>query len=421
MKELWNKAVDNFSDDVVSIIDNTFDEISEMAPAFEKVEDELVDCQRGSELFIPITKLANVHNKVVELDKKILNLETKVEIPMIDYQDMETMLEIQITFENFLTSFCRRPLRKAISKDPKPEPSQQNKEYVPNLFRYLRLAVIQDDISMFRNIIENPNMPPRSLVNILKFRLESNLDNNNDSGDGTNDSNKCSLLILAAINRSENILRYLIHLEGIDLLELFKGFNIVNYLLNFKHVPESVVNLIEEIFELQPKLVDSINCDGSSMLQTFSLLGQRNLCRTLIEKYGVNVNKPFPNKSTPLILAIQLKDKPLFDLFMSLGASLAVTGRYKNSTLHVACQIDWPEPIYEILREHSDMVEWQNEDEETPVFVTFASDSLNILQSLSECQKLEVFATAFKTKKNMLDLAQDLGAKRIIDWLNSFD
>ena len=65
-----NNVIDKFQQNVEKHVDNICAETAQLSPVLQNVEEELAECQKGSEMFIPIDKLANLHNDIVNLDKK---------------------------------------------------------------------------------------------------------------------------------------------------------------------------------------------------------------------------------------------------------------------------------------------------------------------------------------------------------------
>ena len=254
------------------------------------MEVKLAECQKDSEIFMPMEKLANVHNEIVNLDKTMIKLKEGFKIPKVDRTAKDLEL-IEKTVLKLLEKLCGPSLSKNIfenfTEENQKSTTDEDERYVPTFLKELRLAIIKNDIDKFKLIVENPKMPPRSIQYILQYDFEVNIRLYNDQS-------KHSALILAGFNKSFDIIRYLIHLDGIDLLQRSGRFNIVDRLLRVKASSE-VDKLVEEILTIEPKLVREIDSRKMNLLQQVIYNGSIHLFRLLVEKYKFDVNEHFQN------------------------------------------------------------------------------------------------------------------------------
>ena len=403
IKSTFNGIIDKFQQNVEKHFENICVDVTLLSPILQQFEEKLADCQNDSEMFIPMDKLANFHNDVVSLDKKMVKLKNEFQIPKnIDVELIETT--VQKLLKNLGGPSLSKNVFGNVTEDcqlAKPE------KYIPTLFQQLRLAIIKNDIEMFKSIVENPEMPPRSINYILQYGFEIN---------ASFDPPKHSALIFAGINNSFDIIRYLIHLDGIDLLQRSGRYNIVQYLLSNKRACSVVDKLVEEILAIQPKLVNEIDSEDLNLLQFVIFHGSTYLCRLLVEKYNFNVNAHFRDGSTPLTHAIFCKNMKSYKQLLSLGASPAVTEKDKNSTLHIACQEEWPEGICELVSKFPDMLNWNNDDGDTPLSLVITEDDLGTMKTIYDCLKQHSIEMEFLNKNYLVKLANCNKASKILEW-----
>ena len=409
LKNTLNNVIDRFQQNVEKHIDNICAETAQLSSVLQNVEEELAECQKGSEMFIPMNKLANVHNDVVCLDKKMTKLKEAFEIPKIDRtaKDVEV---IETTVQKLLETFCRPSLSKNVfenvTEENQKSTTDEGEKYVPTIFKELRLAIIDNDIDQFKSIVENPKLPPRSINYILQCQF-----------DGYFIESPTSIpLLLAAFNKSFDIVRYIIHLEEVDLLERFEEYNIIEHLLEIE-VPNSEIDkLAEEILTIQPKLAEEIHLRDMNLLQQVINQESPYLCRLLVEKYNFDVNAQCPDGSTPLIDAIYCKNMDILKELLSLGASPAVTDRDKNSTLHMACQEEWPEGICELVSKFPEMLNWKNNKGVTPLSMVITLDDVEAMKTIYDCLKQNSIEMNILDKNYLIELATSKQASKILEW-----
>ena len=417
IKSTFNGIIDKFQRNVEKHIGKNCVDATQLLPALQNVEVKLAECLKGSEIFMPMEKLANVHNDVVSLDKKIINLKGAFQIPKIGRAANDVEL-IETTVQKLLEKFCcpilSRNVFENVTEENQNSTTDEDEKYVPTLLQELRLAIIKNDIDQFKLIVENPKMPPLSIQYILQYEFERHLHY------FSNDPPKHSALILAGFNKSFDIIRYLIHLDGIDLLQRSGRFNIVDRLLRVKASSE-VDKLVEEILTIEPKLVREIDSRNMNMLQLVIFQGSTYLCRLLVEKYNFDVNAQFLDGSPPLIEAIFYQHIDIYKELLSLGASPAVTDRDKNSTLHMACQKAWPEGICELVSKFPEMLTWKNNKGINPMSFILISDDLETMKTIYDCLKQNSIETEFLNKNYLVRLAYRNKASKILEWAKTIE
>ena len=406
-----------------SQIQKVCSEIPQLETNLEQIQNKLGDYQQVSEYFVPISQLAKVHNDVVDFDKKLGKLKDSLSVPLIDDSSKKGIRsgEISDRFRLQLLNLCnwKLPEINPIAQ-PKTDDGghvEEEEEYIPNYLQSLRKAVIENDIETFKVIVENPEMPPKSIEYLLKhqFPIPPNADFRNEKTKAASGTEKCSLLLFAIFNCSFDIVRYLIHLDGINLLEEFQGKNAASHLLMNRN--ESREKLVEEMLEIEPELINSEDKEGLSFFEQVISSKSPFLCRVLVEKHQVDINKQFQTGWTPLTMAVHLKQKEVFEQLLSLGASPTVTAFDNWSCIHEACKLDWPLVIKEILPKYPQMLKKCDNKGFNPLTVIMAKDSLNALKAVYDCYEPSSLPTDLRDKNKLAPLAIRWKAGKILSWL----
>ena len=94
-----------------------------MSPALVNVEKKLAGFQKGIEMFIPMDKLASVHNEIVNLDKTMIKLMEGFKIPKVDRAEKDVEL-IEMTVQKLLEKMCGPSLSKNVFESVSEENQQ---------------------------------------------------------------------------------------------------------------------------------------------------------------------------------------------------------------------------------------------------------------------------------------------------------
>ena len=377
MKNICCNVIDGFQKKVQSHIETTICDCYEVAPSIQEVDAELEKCQKVSEIFLPVSKLTSVHNKVVELDQTIMKLKNDLIIPTIKNPD--DTKRIQKSLDGLLNTFCNESLSEKVFGILSNDGS--NKGYVPGVVETLFKAVQDNDLESFKPTIENTKMPAQAVKYMLNCSWQ--IKDRTSADDDETDSLKHSLLSLAVAYDSEDIIRCLMGIDGVNLLEKYSGKTIVHHLLSAKNISNTMEKFIEDLLEKEPKLVSMTDSGRTCTFQYAITAESLHLCRVLVEKFGLDVNHHFEDGSTALLTAIQTKSEKVFDLLLSLGASLTLTRSHdQQSCLHEAFKMDWSYAVKIILSKHPEMLERSTTDMYYPIQTLAKFDSLSAYKVL---------------------------------------
>ena len=446
---MFENVTQKFKTKVKNHITTAHDTVLKLADEIKKVETELKVCQEGSEIYIPISKLAKVHNEIAELDQKMTSLKDDMVAPMIDKRDNSESDFVNAAFQDVFNKFSGKSLLESVFANywkADNFPCEEIGDYVPNLLQKLRNAIYKKDTETFKSVMENPDMPPNAVKYFLDYRfnsiadlesakdpdynpeanvIESESDDDNDDDEENIPVRKYSLLMAAALSESVEIVRFLIHFDGVDLMETFDGKNIVHHLLELRKPTDDisceVEKLVEEILELQPKLANSTDADGASLFQLVVKAKSAYLSRILVEKYNMDVDAQLEDGSTPLMTAIRVKSKSVFDQLIALKASPAVTGKDNISCLHEACKLNWPDAVEAILPKFPDMLKWEDSEKSTPLSLIIDCDSAVALQAVAKCVHYGSLLVENPNIDELRTSAVQKGAQKVADWFKSFD
>ena len=407
MKRVCCEEIDKLKRRIVDGVDKTCQDVEQ---DLKDVEKTLDDCQMDSELFLPMKQMVSVYNDVKQLDEKLT--ETKVDeiFLAVDKIGDTSIKQFRNQFQDLLTK---------VLPSSSSNVDQEQAKYIPRFLQLLRKAAIEDDIDTFKVLLEGFNSPPRSKEFILKYRFEP-YDRDHDMYCA---EKSCSIWMVACGNDSLQVAQYLLDNCEIDLWENLGCLNAIDILcfnsFNLSETPQKET-LIEKILEMDPKLADACDVDqGIAPFERFIGLHSLYLCKIMVEKYGVDVNKPWQDGYWPLMAAIDNKDKAIFDYFLSLGASLASKRTDSNTMLHIACKRDWPYAIERILPSFPHLLEARNGKGESVFCLIFASDCVNALKSIETWFEINPKLRNSRTKQFFRQLAVNKNAQKIIEWLDS--
>ena len=269
VSQIMEDVLKTFRAKVTNHIEIASENALKLATDLQKVNVGLKACQEGSEIYIPLSKLVNVHNDVVALDQKIASLKEDLIAPCIDTSNKNEFSFIESSFKSVLVHFSGKSLLDSIFLKYWEEEncSGEDKDvYVPNLLQTLHNAVTLDDLKGFQNILEKSNFHADAMKYIVDYKfqpfedLEESMDVDDNSEDEQEDKEdeesekgdedvelkrrSYTLLMLAAICGSVKTAKYLIHLDTVNLMETFDGKSLVHHLLTTGNITAELENLI---------------------------------------------------------------------------------------------------------------------------------------------------------------------------------
>ena len=411
IKLLFTDSIEETKEKINKHIDSVFLDISEVSPTVKKLYSELDKCRLISEMFLPISQIATLHKEITSFDKSLAKMDKDLKMPEVNKSEIAHLNAIRSSFQSIFMDFCEPQLAaKVFTNFPKAD-QEQTDLYVPTFFQSLRKAVVDGNIEAVKVIMENEKLPAKSLKCIFNYQFHCENDDGNFANQLESEhqveskltrsipeykvakneySQKTSLLSLVAIYGRVDIFRYLISLDGADLLERYCGKTIVHHLLSTKHISEVMENLIIELIRSEPNLLYATDWKNFCILQYAVIADSARLIQFLIEIGGnLNVNFHFENGSTPLITSIRLKNKKAFDKLMAMGASPAFLALNNDTSLHEAFKSDWSWTINAIFLKNPQMLEWVNHENVRSWKCMVRWDSINAFKIVENWYRYE--------------------------------
>ena len=422
MKLLFTDVVEEFKEKIDGHIERVCRDVSKLEPAVKDVAFKLDEGKQVSEIFLPFSHLQNLHKDIVELDKRMARTKDSLKIPAINKSKRDEIDRIRFAIRSLLMKRCQPSLlvEAFVSKD-KLLPQH---DYVPSFLQTLQDAISSGDLETVKAVMESPKLPAKSIKYILNQVISgdqvdpSDKTNCDHAGNNTSRPFNTCLLTLATIHNRVDIARYLINLDGVDLLDKYSGRSVVQHLLSSKQIPRDIEKLIEELLQKEPKLIEIKDSNGISLLQYALSVESIELCRFLVEKCSVDVNMHFANGLTPLITAIRMKSEDIFDELLSLGASLTVTtANGSHSCLHESFRMNWPHSVRAILAKHPEILCWMDSDSKPPMYYMAASDSLASFLVLEEWAKQNEIPMGAPGIHDVYRWASDENADNLVAYL----
>ena len=439
MKSIFTEVLDEFKTGVEETIDKACEEIPNFVPTLPKIEEEFQRCQDVSEYYLPISQLTNVFKQITDFDRKLESLNEDLKMPTVGNFELDRE-EIRNGLRDLLKKCCGRQLAGKVftGKNRGDElRNENNQDYIPYSMRMIRQAVIDNDVDTFRTLVENPILPPKSIEFILKYQFPCNNvsllrhirlpsvenktaqrhETSDDATTGQGATLKCSLWMLAAINCSMDIIRYLLQSKGVDLMEKFKGNNAIHYLLDYSvQDSDKIEQLVEDILQKEPKLVNTKDSQNYTVLELAIVGDYPNLYQFLIDRFGKSAQ--IRNQFTTSTMAVRLKRKRVFEKILILYKTA-----FPDACVHVACEVDWPDAIQAMSNKNSlrfsELLKVGDSSGNTPLSLAITNDSVNALKVIYDCCKLTILPATFQTKEQLQNLAREKKANKILSWLDT--
>ena len=405
------EAVYVFKAKADSQIDSITKDATDLSSILNKINEDLLEFKEYPEAFISITKLANCHKEIVAMDKKLTSLKNSLKLLTTEHSRNDAV-QIRSHMEKMLQ------YHEQVTSQNTTEIIVENGNYTPGFLKAVLTAVVQNDIGAIKRILENPNMPRKAMKYILNYQFHSAIDKPGSERCQKN-SSEMSMLTLASIYNRVEIIRYLFGLDGFDALDRYSGKTVVHHLLNAKNVSSDIEVVVEELLEKEPNLVSLEDSDGQTIFQSAIIAGSAKICRFLVLKFGEALDDQFEDGTTPLILAIRIKCKMVFDELLSLGASLEVKTGNGYSCLHEACEVEWLEAICAIIKYDVLMVNMEDGYGISPLDIIIENDSLDTLLVVEECMR-KAPDPLYLTKDFVHSRATEMSAHKILAWSSTF-
>ena len=433
LKQLYNGMIDNFKEKIASNIDENCKKIPNVRSSLKRIHPDIRSFEEdGSKM--SMSELVKVYEEVANVDDDIGSINCHLKIPRIDKSTEHDTEVVKKSFEMATKFFWDSPLASNIFRRGFLH-SVYNSE-IPSFLQTLRQAVLENDLNTVKRIMENPKLPPNSIPYILNYRYEAKEPKPKDvryfepfpkRKKSEEEKLTCSLLLLAALNEREDIVRYLLSFKGYDFFETYKGDNVVHLLLHTLHQKtENTEKIIEQVLELEPKLVGTIGSTEWSSMSFFDSViwgDSTYLCRLLVEKYGIDVNALIDEGLTPLIAAFRYTSWEVYEELVELGASPLVKASNGWSLLHEACEADCAVTVEELVTKYPEMLKFKNSQRECPLTIAFREEALEVVKTIyGVCRRLRFkkhIPKGFKTKKQIFGWNISCTINEIGEWIES--
>ena len=426
LKTIFGEVVDDFKTKVEKHVESVCQKASGLKQKVQVIEEELNVCQQGPEFYVPISKLANVHGGIVDLDKEMVGLTNDLKISNVNLSNAFDTARIRNSCQLLLKDFCGLQLSTKIFPTAEAEHDYEDVhkcDYIPEFLQTLRQAVEENDVEAFKGIIENPNMPANAKKFILNYRFDVDIEvpvlegqiikNGRDEVIcRENVVEKYSLFMLACKKGSLNIVQYLIQLDPMDIenrLAAKQGIDAFNFLLNVDIISNEREKLIEKLLDMAPKMMDT-KSSVDIILALVLLSDSGYLCRLMVTKYGIELNR-IVNNITPLSFVIKHQCKNSFDQLLSLGALPLVLECVDFAYVKEICKQDWSEAVYSIISKLS-QESWKINDLDSNRFWLFVlesvldNDAVNTFETIYMCVEKGLLPQEYISKSKLKENAE---------------
>ena len=326
----------------------------------------------------------------VERDEKLKMLELATTIPRYEASKLTSSLES--AFDHLKIS---------------PSSFKTEQTYIPNVMEVLFKAAVKDDVEPFKHVLRNQNLPRDALAFIINYKFPLSMLSHSS---GELKGNKIPQI--AAINGSLGVLRFLLDNNAqLDMVDN-AGYVVPIYIIKSKasNLPEA-----EDIYIklLQfPRVKRS--CKPDSVLSFSILANFPLLCRFALQELGANVNATNGKLGfSPLQQAIAAKKNLIYYELMKHNPSLVYKNDLGQNCLHVACFFNFHEIISDLLNRWFPLIHDIDKQGKAPVMTAIERDSLESFKIIAKYLKSREFLN------NLKEMAQQMKANRIVDWLNS--
>ena len=399
------EAIDAYKTQAENQIDSIVTSASSLSPELENIQNEFAELKEDPEAFIPMDKFSKVHGQVASMDIKLSSLRKAFD-GFVNGDSEKEIDEIHLLLEELLKRRENACSKYCSLQSAEIEAIKEN--FIFTALESMGEAVVSDDLESIKEIIENPKMPRKAIKYFLNSNLLFRLKDR-----------PVSMLTKACRDGQVGIAHYFVNLDGVNLMERYGGKTVVQHMLSVGKVSPQLEKLIEELLEREPNLICVKDSQSRTVFQMSIMAGSVILCRSLIEDYGVELDDPFDNGTTPLILAIRLKQAGMLQELLFQGASLLVRDLDGNCCLHEACKGNWVEAIRTLLCNNFDLVYLKNDKGETPVSIIIEKDLLDTLLVMEECIRNSHLRKSLD-KHYIREIANQMKAQKIFAWSKTY-
>ena len=450
IQDVFNSVMAEFKTELKKSLTSSADSLPGLEKVVSEAQNELENCHRGSELTTPITKLSGLYNEIAKVNANISEINKVILMPLPVLSDPVEITKVRKHLRVGLQSYYNEspPFTTSNTNETSqtvfaPLTSEANgvdgtnkkrrKRGLDTLTNYnpadpsqvtlpLLVETIQkNDVTALKQLV-GEHLLRRDTT--FKDRVDHKVarkyvDSDCESDDENMDVGNCSLFYLSSLYDSMSIMNHIFYHSYPDLMEECFGNNVLHNLFRVEKFARHREKLAEAMLKRKPELARTKNRRNRTVLELAITAKSPRLCRLLVETYGVDVNSKFDNGYTPLLVAIDTKCEEVFQVLLDVGACLTDTGKYGMTTLHLACEVDWPFAINAILPKFEFMLKSEDGRKETPLSVALASDSVHAIETIHKCSSLRTAPVEFSSKKKFFYLATEAKAVKTLKWLET--